>query len=123
MLCVCLCISWRHALSQTRRKAGVRCGSIVFDSSGRTYLPGTSYHSWLRIYSRRLLFIRVSWHQKFVRPLSVESMGSDWCITGAAVPAAVNGYPPDVRPILFSDPCRVRGSSTLGVEDGSFGQR
>src|SRR6516162_3180517 len=123
MLCVCLCISWRHAFLQTRGKAGVRRGSIVFDSSGGTHLPGTSRHSWLRIYSRQLFFIPVSWYQKFARPLSAESRGGDWCITGAAVSAAVNGHPPDVHPILFSDTCRVRGSSTLGVEDGSFGQR
>src|ERR1700737_435313 len=123
MLCVCLRVSCWHALSQTHRKAGVRRGSIVFDSSGWTHLPGTSRHSRLRICSRRLLLIRVSWYQKFVRPLSAESMGGDWGITGAAVPAAVNGHPPDVHPILFSDTWCVLGSSTLGMEGRSLGQR
>src|ERR1700738_2144433 len=57
MLCVCLRISCRYALSQTRRKTRVRRGSLLFDSPGRTHLPGTSRHSFLRIYSRQLLLI------------------------------------------------------------------
>src|SRR5271165_4084121 len=122
MLCVRLSISCRYALPQTRRKARVRRCSLVFDSPGRTHLPGTSRHSFFRIYSRQLLLIRASWHQKFVRQLSDESMGGDWWITGAAFPPALDGHPPDVRPILFSHTCCFRGSSTLGMEDGPFCQ-
>src|SRR5271166_6564884 len=122
MLCVRLSISCRYALSQTYRKARVRCCSLVFDSSGRTHLPGTPRHSFLRIYSRQLLLIRVSWHQKFVRPLSDGSMAGDWWITGAAFPSALDGHPADVHPILFSHTCCFRGSSTMGMEDGPFCQ-
>ena len=122
MLCVRLSISCRYALSQTRRKARVRRCSLVFDSSGRTHLPGTPRHSFLRICSRQLLLIRVSWHQKFVRPLSDGSMAGDWWITGAAFPSALDGHPPDVHPILFSNTCCFRGSSTMGMEDGPFCQ-
>src|SRR5271165_2464153 len=122
MLRVRLRFSCRHALSQTRRKAGVRRSSIVFDSTGRPHLPGTSCHSLLRICSRQLLLIRASWHQKFVRPLSDESMGGDWWITGAAFPSALDGHPPDVHPILFSHTCCFRGSSTMEMEDGPFCQ-
>src|SRR5208282_6301571 len=50
-------------------------------------------------------------------------MGGDWWIIGAAVPAAVNGHPSDVHPILFSDTCCFLGGSTLGLEAGSPGQR
>src|ERR1700693_3864707 len=122
MLCVRLSISCRHALSQTRRKARVRRCSLVVDSPGGAHLPGTSRHSFLRICSRQLLLIRASWHQKFVRPVSDGSMGGDWWITGAAFPAALDGHPPDVRPILFSHTCCFRGSSTMGMEDGPFCQ-
>src|SRR5271165_7176169 len=122
MLCVRLSISCRYALPQTRRKARVRRCSLVFDSPGRTHLPGTSRHSFFRIYSRQLLLIRASWHQKFVRPLSDESMGGDCWIPSAAVPAALDGHPPDVHPILFSHTCCFRGSSTMGMEDGPFCQ-
>src|ERR1700730_1441398 len=122
MLCVRLSIPCRHALSQTRRKARVRRCWLVCDPPGRTHLPGTSRHSFLRICSRQLLLIRASWHQKLVRQLSDESMGGDWWITGAAFPAALDGHPPDVRPILFSHTCCFRGSSTLGMEDGPFCQ-
>src|ERR1700674_2156325 len=52
MLCVCLSISCRFALSQTRRKARVRRCSLLFDPPGRTHLPGTSRH-------RQLLLIRI----------------------------------------------------------------
>src|SRR5271166_1871667 len=117
-----LSISCRYALPQTRRKARVCRCSLVFDSPGRTHLPGTSRHSFFRIYSRQLLLIRASWHQKFVRPLSDESMGGDWWITGAAFPSALDGHPPDVHPILFSHTCCFRGSSTMGMEDGPFCQ-
>ncbi len=109
-------------LSQTRRKARVRRRSLLFDSPGRTHLPGTSRHSFLRICSWQLLLIRASWHQKYVRPLSDGSMGGDWWVTGAAFPAALDGHPPDVRPILLSHTCRFRGSSTMGMEDGPFCQ-
>src|SRR5271157_2468510 len=122
MLRVRLSIPCRHALSQTRRKARVRRCSLVFDSPGWAYLPGTSRHSLLRIYSRQLLLIRVSWHQKFVRPLSDGSMAGDWWITGAAFPSALDGHPADVHPILFSHTCCFRGSSTMGMEDGPFCQ-
>src|ERR1700726_1130290 len=122
MLRVRLSFSCRHALSKTRRKARVRRCSLVVDPPGRPHLPGTSRHSFLRICSRQLLLIRASWHQKFVRQLSDESMGGDWWITGAAFPAALDGHPPDVRPILFSHTCCFRGSSTMGVEEGPFCQ-
>src|SRR5208282_6625005 len=122
MLRVRLSIPCRHALSQTRRKARVRRCSLVFDPPGRPHLPGTSRHSLLRICSRQLLLIRTSWHQKFVRPLSDGSMGGDCWITGAAFPAALDGHPPDVRPILFSHTCRFRSSSTMGMEEGPFCQ-
>src|ERR1700732_5120789 len=56
MLCLRLSISCRHALSQTRREARVRRGSLVFDSPGRTHLRSTSRHSFLRICSWQLLF-------------------------------------------------------------------
>src|SRR5271157_509012 len=122
MLCVRLSISCRYAFSQTRRKARVRRCSLLFDSPGWTHLPGTSRHSFLRICSRQLLLIRASWHQKFVRQLSDESMGGDWWIAGAAFPAALDGHPPDVHPILFSHTCRFRSGSTMGMEDGPFCQ-
>src|ERR1700752_5326715 len=122
MLCVRLSIPCRYAFSQTRGKARLRRCSLLFDSPGWTHLPGTSRHSFLRICSRQLFLIRASWRQKFVRQLSDESMGGDWWITGAVVPAALDGHPPDVRPILFSHTCCFRGSSTMGVEDGPFCQ-
>src|SRR5713101_1704090 len=120
MLCLRLSISCRYALSQTRRKARVHRRSLVFDSPGRTHLPGTSRHSFLRICSRQLLLIRASWHQKFVRPLSAESMGGDRWITGAAFPAALYGHPPNVHPILFSHTSCFLRSSTMGMEDGPY---
>src|SRR6202049_3017222 len=111
-----LLMSVDHSPSSLRR-----C-SLLVDSPGRTHLPGTSRHSFFRICARQLLLIRASRHQKFVRQLSDESMGGDWWITGAAVPAALDGHSPDVRPILFSHPCCFRSSSTMGVEDGPFCQ-
>src|SRR6202051_3592191 len=122
MLCVCLSISCRFALSQTRRKARVRRCSLLFDPPGRTHLPGTSRHSFLLICSWQLLLIPASRHQKFVRPVSDGPMGGDWRITGAAFPPALDGHPPDVRPILFSHTSRFRSSSTMGMEDGPFCQ-
>src|SRR5271166_766464 len=122
MLRVRLRISGRYALPQTRRKARVHRCSLVFDSPGRTHLRGTSRHSCFHICSRESLLIRGSGYQKFVRPLSDESMGGDCWIPGAAVPAALDGHPPDVRPILFSHTCRFRSSSTMGMEDGPFCQ-
>src|ERR1700726_3237169 len=122
MLCLRLSISCRYSFSQTLRKARVRRCSLLFDSPCWTHLPGTSRHAFLRICAGQLFLIRASWHQKFVRRLSDESMGGDLWITGAAVPAALDGHPPDVRPILFSHPCCFRGSSTMGMEDGPFCQ-
>src|SRR5436309_13390713 len=116
MFCVCLSISCRYDLPQTCRKAWVRRCSVVFDLPGRTHLPGTSDHSFLRICSRQLLLIRASWHQKFVRSLSDESWGGDWWITGAVVPSALDGHPPDVHPVFFSHTCCVRSSSPMGME-------
>src|ERR1700761_5958963 len=52
----------------------------------------------------------------------VGSLGGDRWITGAAFPSALDGHPPDVRPLLFSHTCRLRGSSTMGMEDGPFCQ-
>src|ERR1700751_350324 len=122
MLCVRLSIPCRYAFSQTRGEGRLRRCSLLFDSPGWTHLPGTSRHSFLRICSRQLFLIRASWRQKFVRQLSDESMGGDWWITGAAFPAALDGHPPDVYPILFSHTCCFRGSSTMGMEDGPFCQ-
>src|SRR6202162_1292453 len=122
MLCLRLSISCRYAFSQTLRKARVPRCSLLFDSPCWTHLPGTSRHAFLRICSRQLLLIRVSRHQKYVRPVSDGSMGGDWWITGAAFPAALDGHSPDVRPILLSHPCCFRSSSTMGVEEGPFCQ-
>src|SRR5215470_10619816 len=110
MLCVCVRISSGHAVSQTRREARVRRGSIVFDSPGGTHLPGTSRHSGFLIRARRLFLIGISWYQKFVGPLFAESMGGDWWITGAAVPATFDGHTSNVHSVLFADTCWVLGS-------------
>src|SRR5271165_3922168 len=37
-------------------------------------------------------------------------------------PSALDGHPPDVRPILFSHTCCFRSGSTMGMEDGPFCQ-
>src|ERR1700730_8976514 len=110
MLCVCVRISSRHALSQTCRGERVHRGSIVFDSPRRTHLPRTPRHSRLRIRSRWLLLIGISWYQKFVGPLFAESIGGDWRIIGAVVPATFDGHTSNVCSILFFDTCWVLGS-------------
>src|SRR5271165_1046417 len=122
MFRVRLRISRRHALSQTRGKARVRRCSIILNSSSLAHLRGTSRHSCFHICSGESLLIRGSGYQKFIKPLSDESMGGDCWIPSAAVPAALDGHPPDVRPILFSHTCRFRSSSTMGMEEGPFCQ-
>src|SRR5271165_2741666 len=122
MFRVRLRISRRHALSQTRGKARVRRCSIILNSSSLAHLRGTSRHSCFHICSGESLLIRGSGYQKFIKPLSDESMGGDCWIPSAAVPAALDGHPPDVHPILFSHTCCFRGSSTMGTEDGPFCQ-
>src|ERR1700736_2006546 len=116
MLCVRFSISCRHALSQTRREARIRRCSLVFDSPGRTNLPGTSRHSCVHIRSRQSLLIRPSGNHEFTRPLSGESERGDYWVNRAVVPAALDGHPPDVHPLLVADTCRILGSPTLGME-------
>src|ERR1700733_13563343 len=118
MLCLRLSLPCRHDLSQASRKTRVGRCPLGFDPSGRPHLLGTSRHSFLCICSGQLLLIRFSWHQKFVRPVSDGSIGSDWWVSGASFPAALDGHPPDVRPILLAHSCCFRGSSTVGMEDG-----
>src|ERR1700722_17290946 len=122
MFCLRLSLPGRHGFSQTCRKARLRRRALRFGPPRRTHLPGTSRLSFLRLCSRQLLLIRFSWHHKYVTPVSDGSMGSDWWISGAAFSAALDGYPPDVRSVLLSHPCRFRGSSTMGMEDGPLGQ-
>ena len=67
-------------------------------------------YSGLLIRSRRLLLIGLSWNQKFVGPLLAESLGGDWRIINAAVPATLDGHTSNVCSILFSDTRCVLGS-------------
>src|SRR5258708_23297568 len=63
VLCIRLSISCRDGLSQTFRKARVRCRSRFFGSPCATYLPCSSSPGLLRVRSRQLLLIQVSWHR------------------------------------------------------------